>query len=156
MILNSPDFIPLLFQPLTVLYPIPPPFSHLQEGDTRKLYPSSPSNSLLPHVSLWRGASWLTEPRPGSPLLYMYWKPHISWCMLPGLWLSVWERSGVHVNWDYRFSIGFLSSSVSSSLSLVQLMGSWIYFHCLWIFQSLGGSFEGQPWKAPFFEHNST
>jgi hypothetical protein len=27
--------------------------------------------------------------RPGSPLLYVCWGPHISWCMLPAWWSSV-------------------------------------------------------------------
>ena len=33
---------------------------------------------------------FLTEATPSNPLLYMYWGPHISWCILPG---SVSERS---------------------------------------------------------------
>jgi hypothetical protein len=60
-------------------------------------YPTRPLNSLGPPVSWGLGASSLTRPRP---LLYMCWGPHISWCMLPGCWLSVWEISGVQVNWD--------------------------------------------------------
>jgi hypothetical protein len=30
----------------------------------------------------------------------MCWRTHISWYMLPGWWSSVWEISGVQVNWD--------------------------------------------------------
>jgi hypothetical protein len=30
----------------------------------------------------------------------MCWGCHISWYMLPSWWLSVWELSGVQVNWD--------------------------------------------------------
>jgi hypothetical protein len=30
----------------------------------------------------------------------MCWGPHISWCMLPGWWSSVWEISGVQLNWN--------------------------------------------------------
>jgi len=30
----------------------------------------------------------------------MCWRPHISWCMLPGWWSSVWEISEVQINWD--------------------------------------------------------
>jgi hypothetical protein len=28
------------------------------------------------------------------------WGPHINWCMLPVWWSSIWEISGVHINWD--------------------------------------------------------
>jgi hypothetical protein len=37
---------------------------------------------------------------PGSPLLYMCWESHISWCMLPSWCSSIWEISRVQVNWD--------------------------------------------------------
>jgi hypothetical protein len=55
------------------------------------------------------GASFLTESRPYSLLLYMCWGTHINWCVLPGWWLSVWEVSGVQVSWEcwssYRVSL---------------------------------------------------
>jgi hypothetical protein len=70
------------------MYPIP------------NTYPTRPLNSLEPPVSWGLGTSSLTEHRPSSPLLYMCWGPHISWCVLPGWWSSVWEISGVQVNWD--------------------------------------------------------
>jgi hypothetical protein len=63
-------------------------------------HPTRPQNSLGPPVSWELGASSLTQPRPGSPLLYMYWGPHISWYMLPGWWSSIWEIAGVQVNWN--------------------------------------------------------
>jgi hypothetical protein len=44
--------------------------------------------------------------RPGSLLLHMCWEPHISWCMLPGCCLSVWEICVVQVSWDYWSSFG--------------------------------------------------
>jgi hypothetical protein len=57
-------------------------------------------NSLGPPVSRELGASSLTKHRPSSPVLYTCQGPHINWCMLPGWWSSVWEISGVQVNWD--------------------------------------------------------
>jgi hypothetical protein len=53
--------------------------------------PTWPVNSLGPPVSWRLGASSLNEHRPGSPLLYVCWGPHISWCMLSVWWSS--ERS---------------------------------------------------------------
>jgi hypothetical protein len=50
--------------------------------------------------------------------MYRYWQTHISWCMLRGWWFSVWEISGIQVNWDC-----WSSSSASSSLSLIQPKG---------------------------------
>jgi hypothetical protein len=66
-------------------------------------YPTWSLNSLGPSVSWGLGASSLTKPRPGSHLLYICWGSHISWCMLPGWWSSVWELSGVQKNWDCWF-----------------------------------------------------
>jgi hypothetical protein len=76
-------------------------------------------NSLGPPVSWQLGASSLNEHRPRSPLLYVCWRLHISWCML-SVWLSnVWEIFQVHINWDcwssYRITLlfsFFLSSLV--------------------------------------------
>jgi hypothetical protein len=62
--------------------------------------PTRPLNTLGPPVSWGLGVSSLTEPWPSSPLLYMYWGPHISWCMLPHWGSNVWEISRVQVNWD--------------------------------------------------------
>jgi hypothetical protein len=45
-------------------------------------HPTWPLNSLGPPVSWGLGASSLSEHRPGSPLLYVCWGPHISWRML--------------------------------------------------------------------------
>jgi hypothetical protein len=39
------------------------------------------------------------------------WEPQISGCMLPGWWLSVWESSGIQVNWDCWSSKWVASSS---------------------------------------------
>jgi hypothetical protein len=58
------------------------------------LHTTRPLNSLGPPVSWGLCASSLTEPRPSSRLLCMCWRPHISWCMLPGWWSSVWESWG--------------------------------------------------------------
>ena len=54
--------------------PIPPPHTHTHTW---------PLNSLGPPVAWGLSVSSLIEHRPGSPLLYMCWGPHISWCMLP-------------------------------------------------------------------------
>jgi hypothetical protein len=36
----------------------------------------------------------------------MCWEPHISWCMLSVWWSSVWEISGVQLNWSsYRVTL---------------------------------------------------
>jgi hypothetical protein len=64
--------------------------------------PSHPTwtlNSLRPPVS-WRfSESSLSEHRPSSPLLFVYWGPHMSRCMLSVWWSSVWETLGVQINW---------------------------------------------------------
>jgi hypothetical protein len=71
--------------------------------------PTWPLNSLGPPVSSGLGASSLNEHRTGSPLLYVCWGSHISWCMPSVWWSSVWEISGVQINWDcwsfYRITL---------------------------------------------------
>jgi hypothetical protein len=62
-------------------------------------HPTWPLYSLEPPVSWGLGASSLNEHGPKCPLLYVCWEPHISWCMLPVWWSSIWEISGVHTNW---------------------------------------------------------
>jgi hypothetical protein len=68
---------------------MPPPPPHL--------------TSELPGASVSWGldAPPLNENIPGSSLLYVCWGPHISWCMLSVWWSSVWEISGVQINWDF-------------------------------------------------------
>jgi hypothetical protein len=105
---------------------------------------------LGPLVSWGLDASFLTELRPSSPLLYMCWGPHITWSMLPGWWSGVWEISGVQVNWDCWSSYRVALSSASSSFSLTQPQGSassvhWLLTNiCIWHFQLLVGSLRGQ------------
>jgi hypothetical protein len=93
--------------------------------------PSWPLNSLWPPVSSGLGASSLNEHRPGSPLLYMCWRPHISWCMLPVWWSSVWEILGVLINWDWwsSYMIALLLSFFQPSL--IQQQGSAASVHWL-------------------------
>ena len=67
-------------------------------------HPTRPPHSLGPQISWGLGLSSLIEPKTSSPLLYMCWEPHISWCMLNSWWSSVWEISGVQVNRDCWFS----------------------------------------------------
>jgi hypothetical protein len=114
--------------------------------------PTRPLNSPGPPVSWGLGASSLTEPRPGSSLLYIFWGPHISWCMLPGWCSSIWEISGFQVNWDcwssYRvtFLLSFFQlfpSSTTGSAASARWLGANI---CLWLFQLRVGSFRKQSW----------
>jgi hypothetical protein len=60
--------------------------------DATTLNPTWPLNSLRPPVSWRLGTASLNEYRPGSPLLYVCWGPHIIWCMLTVWWSSVWEE----------------------------------------------------------------
>ena len=114
----SPDFIPPTHPKSTLwLFHIPYTHAHPISRRMSQHHPLLHKTFLLPRVSIswWLGASSLTESRPGSPLQHMWWEPHISWCMLPGLWLS--ERSWMSrliVSAYYRES----SSSASSSISL--------------------------------------
>jgi hypothetical protein len=72
-------------------------------------HPTWPQNSLGPPVSWGLGASSLNEHRPWSPLLYVCWGPHISWCMLSVWWSNAWKISGVQINresWSsYRIAL---------------------------------------------------
>jgi hypothetical protein len=81
---------------------IPFLFPHIQEDvatpSTHTLCPARAPHFLGPQVSQGLGASSLIEARPGCSLVYMYQGPHISWCMLPAWWLSVWGISGVQVS----------------------------------------------------------
>jgi hypothetical protein len=91
-------FIPPIHPP-TALHPITPP--HLLSPCGCPHTPCHLTSKLSGASSLLRlGASSLNEHRPSSPLLYVCWGPHISWCMLSVWWSSVWEISGVQVNWD--------------------------------------------------------
>jgi hypothetical protein len=73
---------PLLVCPPTVPHPIPPPPSP-------RGCPQPPSPLPLHGASSLSRVTFLTEPRPGSPLLYMRQGSRTSQCMLSGWWLSV-------------------------------------------------------------------
>ena len=96
--------------------------------------------------------------RKQSPLLYVCWGPHISWCMLPVWWSSVWEISGVQTNWDcwYSYRITLLLSFFQPSL--IPQQGSAASVHwlcaniCLRFFQLFVWSFLGQSWQVLFCE----
>jgi hypothetical protein len=77
----------------------------------------------------------------------MCWRPHISWCMLSVWWSSVWEISGVQINWDcwsfYRIALlSFFQPSLNSTTgvsSFCSLIGC-KYLHltlsaACWVFQ---------------------
>jgi hypothetical protein len=87
-----------LFQ-IPFLFPNPHPLP-----STPPLYPTLPLNILGLLVSWGLRVSSLIKHRPSSPLLYMYWGPHICWCMLPVWWSSVWEISGFQIDWDCWFT----------------------------------------------------
>jgi hypothetical protein len=58
------------------------------------------------------------------PVLYMCQGTRISWCMLPGWQLRVWEMSGVQVSWDCWSSYGvclLLSFFQSFSMSTTRV-----------------------------------
>jgi hypothetical protein len=92
---------------LTIPHPIPAPIPVSK-------WMSPPPHFLGPQVSRGLGASSLTHVRPGSPLLYICLRPHISWCMLLHWWLCVWENLGVQISWDSWSSHGATLSNSSS------------------------------------------
>jgi hypothetical protein len=115
-------------------------------------------NSLGPPDCRGLGASSLNEHRPRSPLLYVCWGPHVSWCVLPVWRSSVWEICGVQINWDCwsSYRIALLLSFLQPSL--MQQQGSAASVHwlganiCIWFFQLLLGSF-GE--ISPTLENNT-
>jgi hypothetical protein len=134
---------PIVPHPTLPPQPIPP---HVHV-DVPTPQPTWPLNFLGPPVSWELGASSLNEHRPSSPLLYVCWGPHISWCMLSVWWFGVWEILEVQINWDcwssYRIALllGFFQPS------LIQQQGSDASVHwlganiCIWFLQLLVGSF---------------
>jgi hypothetical protein len=145
IIFYSSNFIPILVHPLIIPHPTPPP-SHHQEDVLPQPHQTfsldgAPSLSSVrcifsEWVQIWQ-----------SSAVYVL-GPHISWCMLPVWWPSVWEISGVHISWDCC-SYGAASSAASSSFSLIQPQGSRASVHwlgvniCIWFFQLLFGPFRG-------------
>ena len=96
--------------------PLPHPCFHKDVQTPHPPHLRRPLNCLGPPVSS------LTELRSGSPLLYMCWRPHISWCMLPGWCYS--ERSlGSRLIETAVPPTGSPSFSASSNLSLTQPQG---------------------------------
>jgi hypothetical protein len=71
--------------------------SHTSSPTPCHPHPIWPLNSLGPPVSWGLGASSLNEHRPRSPLPFVCWGPHFSWCTLSVWWSSVWEISGVQM-----------------------------------------------------------
>jgi hypothetical protein len=77
---------------------------------------------------------------------------HISWCTLPGWWSSVWEISGIQVNWycwsSYRVTFHlsifwvFPNSTTGPAVS-VQWLAVVI---CFWLFHLLVGSSRIWSW----------
>ena len=138
--------------PQMVSHPIPPSYSPISRRISWHpiTHPTWPLNFLGPPVSWELGASSLNEHRPSSPLLYVCWEPHISWCMLPVWWSSVWEISGVQINWDWWSSYKIALFLSFFQPSLIQQQGSAASVHwlganiCIWLFQLLAGSFRGQ------------
>jgi hypothetical protein len=103
----------------------------------------------------------------------MCWGLHISWCMLPGWWSSVWEILGVQISWNcwssyraallLRFFQLFPNSAtgVSCFCPLVRCKyprltlsaACWVFWGTvmigpfLWVFHSLSNSVS--PWGLP-------
>jgi hypothetical protein len=136
---------------LTVPHLIPPPLSPQD-------YPHSPSPPY--HISKLHGASSVLRVRcifsdlvqNGQSLLYICWRPHISWCMLLGWCSSIWEISGFQINWDcwstYKVALllslfQFSPNSTRAVTASVCWLGANI---CIWLFQLLVGSYRGQSW----------
>jgi hypothetical protein len=115
--------VPSTIQLFHIPYLLPPSHPRLHV-DVPTLHPTWPLNSLGPPVSWGLVISSLNEHRPGSPLLYVFWGPQIIWYMLPVWWSSVWEISGVQVNWDcwssYRIALllSFFQSFPNSNTAI--------------------------------------
>ena len=62
---------------------------------THQSSPLPLTSSLLRFRCIFSG--WL---QTGQVLCCMCWGPHISWCMLPNWWLSIWEILGIRVSLD--------------------------------------------------------
>ena len=156
---KTSDFIPILVWHQTVLHHLPlssapPSLPYLGGCPHNYSQSTTPPYSLWPQVSQELVASSLIQDRPEC--LYVIWcicvgaSYHIRWYTLPGWLFSVWQVSVIVGNWDlwsfYRSSF----SSVSSSLSLIQLQGSptsvyWSASIYIWLFQVIGKSLSRQP-----------
>jgi hypothetical protein len=119
--------------PLTVPCPIPPPPQPWHQENV----PTPPPHHTSPHqASPPPGASSFSRVR----YIFSHWSQtrqssavanHISWSMLSGWWLSVWEISRVYVSWDCWSSYGvalllsffqmhtFLNASIHSSVYVI-------------------------------------
>jgi hypothetical protein len=152
----TPDFIPLLIHPPTVPHTISPsqPSVSTRVSPPLTTHVTRPLNYPGPPV-FWRlHASSLTEPKTGSPLLYLCWGSPISWCMLPG------ERSR-----ESRLietagpPAGLPSSLASSSFSYFNHMVSSFcpLVRCKYLHLTLSGAcwvFWRADMIGPFCEHS--
>ena len=115
---------------------------------------------LGPSISMGFGTSSLTEARPGSPLQYMSWRPHTSYCVLPGYGSVSESPQGSALVETAGLSMGSSFSSVSSSLSLIYSQGSPMSVHCLdicicmYLSQQLVGPPGGQSCQVLVCEHS--
>lgn len=135
--------------------PIPIPYlPHLSKWMSRppQAHLTIPPQSLGTQVSQEVGASSLNKAGPCSPLLYMYEGTLISWRMLPGWWLHVWEISRVQVTWDcWSSKWGSPCPQLLPSFPQFNHSGPWHLFIC-WVEVSasvsvryLFGPLRGQP-----------
>jgi hypothetical protein len=106
-----------------VLYPCPPPSCFWEHAPHTTTPASRPPYYLGPQVSQDLVTSSPTVARPGSPLMYMCLGTWTSSCMLPGWWISLWERPRVWVSWDCWTFYGSFSPSGSSIMPLIQSWG---------------------------------
>ena len=147
--------------PPSFLHPIAPPdtlslhgCSHTPPHMISKLPGASTLLRVRCSISEWT-QTWLS-----STLLC--WGSHISWCMLPGWWSSVWEMSGIQINWGClsSYRIALLLSFFQPSLTQQQGSAASVYWLsadiCIWLFQLLCWVFWRAVMIGPFLwaHHN--
>jgi hypothetical protein len=156
--------INLFFPPYSIPHPHPPsdcstsytsspwPCLHVV---VHTPHPTWPLNSLGPPIS-WRLVyHFLMNKTPRSCTVCVL-GTYISCCMLPVWWSSVWEISGVQVNWCCWSSYMIAFSSASFSFSLIHQQRSAASFHwlganiCIWLFQGSFGVFRRAVMLGPF------
>jgi hypothetical protein len=104
----------------------------------------------LPHLtsnlpwtsSLWR-VGYIFSDYPEINCCIWVWGPHISWCMLPGWCSSIWENSGVQVNWDCWSSnkiFLFLNSFQLYPISTKVVSSFWTMVGCKYLHLTLSAA----------------
>jgi hypothetical protein len=110
--------LPLPINDATVPHPTPPPQPTPSPHECPQPPPPHLTSELPGALSLLRVRCFISEWTPGSTgntVLYVYWLPHISWCMLSVWWSSVWGISGSRINETTGLPTGSPSSLASFS-----------------------------------------